>query len=66
MVADALSRKERLKMLMTSEELVREFEKMEIEVRMIGKGFEGLFEIKLLSKSTEKIRFCQEKKMSEV
>ena len=64
-VADALSRKERLKMIMTSEELIKEFEKMEIDVRMIGKGTEGLFVIKLVPELTEKIRVCQEKKMSE-
>ncbi|KAL8121072.1 hypothetical protein AgCh_018003 [Apium graveolens] len=32
-VADALIRKERLKMIMYSEELIRDFEKMEIEVK---------------------------------
>ena len=51
-VADALSRKERLKMIMTSEELIKEFEKMEIDVRMTGKGTEGLFEIKLVPELT--------------
>ncbi|KAL8113741.1 hypothetical protein AgCh_020872 [Apium graveolens] len=64
-VADALSRKERLKMIMTYEDLIKEFEKMEIDVRTTGKGTEGLFEIKLVSELTEKIRVCQEKKMSE-
>ncbi|KAL8125459.1 hypothetical protein AgCh_012953 [Apium graveolens] len=64
-VADALSRKERLKMIMTYGELVREFENMEIDVRMTGKGSEGLFEIKLVPELTEKIRVCQEKKMNE-
>ncbi|KAL8105182.1 hypothetical protein AgCh_029104 [Apium graveolens] len=54
-VVDALSRKERLKMIMTSEELIKEFEKMEIDVRMTGKGTEGLFEIKLVPELTEKI-----------
>ncbi|KAL8147751.1 hypothetical protein AgCh_005172 [Apium graveolens] len=33
MVADTLSRKERLKMIMSSEELIRYLEKMEIEVK---------------------------------
>ncbi|KAL8091637.1 hypothetical protein AgCh_034046 [Apium graveolens] len=64
-VAGALSRKERLKMIMTSEELIKEFEKMEINVRTTGKGTEGLFEIKLVPELTEKIRVCQEKKKSE-
>ncbi|KAL8098259.1 hypothetical protein AgCh_031136 [Apium graveolens] len=35
-VADALSRKERLKMIMTSEELVKEFEKMEIDEKKMS------------------------------
>ncbi|KAL8091815.1 hypothetical protein AgCh_034175 [Apium graveolens] len=64
-VADALSRKERLKMMMTSEELAKEFEKMKIDVIMVGKGTEGLFEIKLVPELTEKIRVCQEKKMND-
>ena len=37
-VADALSSKERLKMLTTPEELVRELEEMEIEVKSSVKG----------------------------
>ena len=37
-VADALSSKERLKMLTTPEELVRELEEMEIEVKSPVKG----------------------------
>ncbi|KAL8121434.1 hypothetical protein AgCh_018237 [Apium graveolens] len=35
MVADALSRKERLKMITTSKELIRDFDKMEIEVKRV-------------------------------
>ena len=64
-VADALSRNERLKMITTSEELIKEFEKMEIDVRTTGKGTKGLSEINLVPELTEKIRVCQEKKMSE-
>ncbi|KAL8155161.1 hypothetical protein AgCh_000524 [Apium graveolens] len=41
----ALSRKERLKMIMSSEELIRDFEKIEIEVKVTGAGTEKLFEI---------------------
>ncbi|KAL8100489.1 hypothetical protein AgCh_032666 [Apium graveolens] len=44
-VADALSRKERLKMIMSSKELIRDFEKIEIEVKVIAAGTEKLFEI---------------------
>ena len=64
-VADALSRKERLKMIMSSEELIREFEKMEIEVKVTGDGTEKLFEISLQTELLEKIRRCQERMMSE-
>ncbi|KAL8104588.1 hypothetical protein AgCh_028706 [Apium graveolens] len=35
-VVDALSRKERLKMIMTSEELIKEFEKMEIDEKKMS------------------------------
>ncbi|KAL8124002.1 hypothetical protein AgCh_011851 [Apium graveolens] len=64
LVADALRRKERLKVIITSEEIVKEFKNIEIEVRITGKGSEGLFEIRLLPELVEKIRVCQEKKMS--
>ncbi|KAL8091679.1 hypothetical protein AgCh_034079 [Apium graveolens] len=64
-VADALSRKERLKMIMTSEELIRDFEKMEIELKVIGTGTEKLFEISMHPELLEKIRLCQEKVMNE-
>ena len=64
-VADALSRKEKLKMIMSSEELIREFEKMEIEVKVTGNGADKLFEIALQLALLEKIRLCQERIMTE-
>ena len=64
-VADALSRKERLKMVTTSEELVREFEKLEIDVKMSGKSTEGLYEIVLQPELLEKVKLCQERIRSE-
>ncbi|KAL8113420.1 hypothetical protein AgCh_020651 [Apium graveolens] len=64
-VADALSRKERLKMIMTLEELIRDFERMEIEVKVTGAGTEKLFEISMQPELLEKIRLCQEKVMKE-
>ena len=64
-VADALSRKERLRMITTSEELIRDFEKMEIEVKVTGTGTEKLFEISMQPELLEKIRLCQEKIMNE-
>ena len=45
MVANALSIKERLKMKLSLGELIRDFEKMEIEVKVTGAGTETLFEI---------------------
>ncbi|KAL8127231.1 hypothetical protein AgCh_014225 [Apium graveolens] len=63
-VADALSSKERLKMLTTPEELVRELEEMEIEV-VTGKGTDGLFKIKLEPELLEKMGHCQEEKTNE-
>ncbi|KAL8091694.1 hypothetical protein AgCh_034089 [Apium graveolens] len=65
MVDDALSRKERLKMIMTSEELIRDFEKMEIKVKVTGASSEKLFEIAMQFELLEKIRLCQEKVMNE-
>ncbi|KAL8125133.1 hypothetical protein AgCh_012709 [Apium graveolens] len=41
-VADALSSKERLKMLTTPEELVRELEEMEIEVKSLGQECQAI------------------------
>lgn len=62
-VVDALSRKEKLRMITSSEELIQEFEKLEIDVQIPGKGNEGLFEIVLQPEIIEKIRICQEKMM---
>ncbi|KAL8147573.1 hypothetical protein AgCh_005045 [Apium graveolens] len=65
MVVDALSKKEKLKMIMSSEELIREFEKIEIEVKVTENGTEKLFEIAMQPELLEKIRFCQERMTSE-
>jgi hypothetical protein len=46
-VADALSRKEKLKMLTTAEELVRELEKLEIEIKGPEGGQEMLVKIQM-------------------
>ena len=65
MVVDTLSRKERLKMIMSSEELVRDFEKMKIEAKVTRAGTEKLFEIVMQPELLEKIILCQEKVMNE-
>ncbi|KAL8102691.1 hypothetical protein AgCh_027278 [Apium graveolens] len=44
-VADALSKKEKLKMIMSLGEFIRDFEKMEIGVKVNGAGTEKMFEI---------------------
>ena len=41
-VADALSRKDKLKMLISSEKLIQEFECLELEVKISGPGNEKL------------------------
>ncbi|KAL8089097.1 hypothetical protein AgCh_038752 [Apium graveolens] len=64
-VADDLSRRERLKMITSSEELMREFEKMEIGVKVTGDDTEKLFEIAMQPELLEKIRLFQERMMSE-
>ena len=59
-VADALSRKERLKQMIVSEELIKEFEKLELDVctpeLVKEKAYVMTFQPELL----EKIRRCQE------
>lgn len=62
-VADALGRKERLKMLVSSEELIREFEKKEMEVKILVHASEQIIEILLQPELLEKIQRCQEKMM---
>ena len=57
-VADALSRKEKLKMINLSEELIEEFEHLELEVRILGEGNEGLFEIRVKPELIQKIKRC--------
>ena len=64
MVADALSKKERLKMIMSLREFIRDFEKMEIEVKVTGAGTEKLFEIAIQPELLEKIILFQEKVMN--
>ena len=65
MVANALILKERLKMKLSLGELIRDFEKMEIEVKVTGAGTEKLFEILMQPELLEKIILCQEKVMNE-
>ena len=60
-VADAISKKERLKMIMSLGELIRDFEKMEIVVKVTGAGTEKLFEIAIQPELLEKIILCQKK-----
>ena len=59
-VADALSRKEKLKMIISSSELIEEFERLELGVRISGKGNEGLFEIRVEPELIQKIKRCQQ------
>ena len=65
MMANALSRKERLKMIMSLGELIRDFEKMEIGVNVNGAGTEKLFEIVMQPELLKKIILCQEKVINE-
>ncbi|KAL8103706.1 hypothetical protein AgCh_028053 [Apium graveolens] len=59
-VADALSRKERLNMVKIAEELARDLERMEIEVRVLNESQEQLYEVTLQPSLMEKIKRCQE------
>ena len=60
MVVDALSRKEKLKMIISLAELIEEFERLELEVINSGAGNEGFFEIRVEPELTQKIKLCQQ------
>ncbi|KAL8100391.1 hypothetical protein AgCh_032593 [Apium graveolens] len=59
-VADALSRKEKLSMARIANELARDLEKMEIEIRVLGEDRETLYEITFQPALMEKIKRSQE------
>ena len=61
MVANALSIKERLKIIMSLGEFIRDFEKMEIEVKVTEAGTEKLFEIAIQTELSEKNIVCHKK-----
>ncbi|KAL8120809.1 hypothetical protein AgCh_017842 [Apium graveolens] len=63
-VADALSHKERLNMLTSSEELIKDFEKMEIEVQTPEFGGEAIYVMSFQPEILEKIRCYQEQVMN--
>ena len=57
-VADALSRKEWLNLLTSTTELIREFEKMEIEIYIPTPATEAINEMTFQPYLLEKIRRC--------
>ena len=59
-VADALSRKERLKLMMESEDLIKEFERFELDVCTPEVVKEKLYMITFQPELFEKIRKYQE------
>jgi len=64
-VADALSRKERLNRLTSCEELAKEFDKLEIEIRIPNESAETIYAMTFQPELLEKIRRCQEEVMSQ-
>ena len=60
-VADALSRKDKLKMFISTEELVREFERLEIEVKLSEAGNEVLMEMQVEPEIIRKVKRGQQK-----
>ena len=58
---NALSIKERLKIIMSLGEFIRDFEKMEIEVKVTGAGTEKMFEIAIQSELSKENILCQKK-----
>lgn len=65
-VADALSRKERLHLVVSSKELIKEIERFDLEIKIPVQANERVYEISLQPELIEKIRRCQEKMMKEV
>ena len=55
-VADALSRKDKLKMLTSVTKLIQEFEHLELEVKILVHGGEKLLEIQIEPKIIQKIK----------
>jgi len=64
-VADALSRKERLNRLTSCEDLIKEFDKLEIEIRIPNESAEAIYAMTFQPELLEKIRRCQEEVMSQ-
>ena len=64
-VADALSRKERLKQMIESKELIKEFEKLELDVSMSKATSDKLYTITFQPELLDKIRRCQEQMMEQ-
>ncbi|XP_063943376.1 uncharacterized protein LOC135150632 [Daucus carota subsp. sativus] len=64
-VADALSRKERLNVLTVPEELYKEFQKLEIEVRIHEPVKIALYTMTFQPELLEKIKKCQEEVMDQ-
>ena len=62
---DALSRKERLNLLTSSEDLIKEFEQLEIEVRIPESTKEMIYVMIFQPELLEKIKRCQEEVMSQ-
>ena len=60
-VADALSRKDKLKMLIYAEELIREIERLELDVKISAQGSEKLLEMQVEHEILQKIKRCQQK-----
>ena len=65
MVADALIRKERLNLITSATELVKEFEKMEIEVHIPTSAIKAIYAMVFQPELLEKIRRCKEEVMNQ-
>ena len=64
-IADVLSRKERLNRLTSCEELVKEFDKLEIEIRIPHESAGTIYAMTFQPGFLEKIRRCQDEVMSQ-
>lgn len=64
-VADALSRKEKLNILTMPKEMFEEFEKLEIEIRVPSSTNEMLYTMTFQPELLEKIKRCQDEVMNQ-
>ena len=64
-VADALSRKEKINVLSVAEEIYKEFQKLELEIKVCRPNEAKVYNMTFQPELLEKIRKCQEEVMDQ-